>query len=115
MAFLDIAPQGVGHTLVIPREKFTNLFDINPDDLGLLIKTVQIVGRMLVTSLRADGLEVQQFNGSAAGQTVFHLHFHLIPRFAGVPIIPHSEARVVGQAELAETAARILAGRHDNR
>lgn len=66
---------------------------------------------MLVSSLRADGLEVQQLNGAAAGQTVFHMHFHLIPRFAGVPIIPHSQARVVQQLELAEMAARILDGR----
>jgi histidine triad (HIT) family protein len=115
LAFLDIAPQGPGHTLVIPKEDAANLFDINSDSLGLLMEAVQIVGRMLVTSLHADGLEVQQLNGPAAGQTVFHLHFHLIPRFTGAPIIPHSEARIVGQAELAEMAARILAGRHDNR
>lgn len=113
LAFLDIAPQGPGHTLVIPKEDAANLFALNPVRLSQLMSAVQTVGRMLETSLRADGLEVQQLNGSAAGQTVFHLHFHLIPRFDGVPIIPHSEARVVAQAELAEMVERILAGQQE--
>lgn len=110
LAFLDIAPQGPGHTLVIPKQRATNLFDINSTDLGLLTMAVQAVARILVTSLQADAMEIQQLNGFAAGQTVFHLHFHLIPRFFGVPITPHSEARVVQQAELAAMAARIRAG-----
>lgn len=78
LAFLDIAPQGPGHTLVIPKSGVTNLFDIAPDDLGSLLEAVQQVGKQLVAALGADGLEVQQLNGAAAGQTVFHLHFHLI-------------------------------------
>jgi histidine triad (HIT) family protein len=110
LAFLDIAPQGPGHTLVIPKSGVTNLFDITPDDLGSLLQAIQQVGRMLVAALAADGLEIQQLNGAAAGQTVFHLHFHLIPRFDGVPIIPHAEAKVADQADLAAMAARILKG-----
>lgn len=110
LAFLDIAPQGPGHTLVIPKSGVTNLFDIAPDDLGSLLRAVQQVGKQLVGALGADGLEIQQLNGAAAGQTVFHLHFHLIPRFAGVPIIPHAEAKVADQAELAAMAERILKG-----
>jgi len=110
LAFLDIAPQGPGHALVIPKSGVANLFDITPDDLGSLLQAVQQVGRQLVAALGADGLEVQQLNGAAAGQTVFHLHFHLIPRFAGIPIIPHAEAEVADQAELAAMAARILRG-----
>ena len=106
-AFLDIAPQSPGHTLVIPKTNSTNIFDIRLIDLGALASTVQVVGRNLVASLCADGLEIQQLNGTAAGQTVFHLHFHLIPRFAGVPIIPHSEARIIEHAELSQMAARI--------
>lgn len=108
LAFLDIAPQGPGHTLVIPKAGATNLFEIAARDLGALAQTVQRVGRMLVSALNADGLEIQQLNGAAAGQTVFHLHFHLIPRFTGVPIIPHADARLVEQVELANMAARIL-------
>jgi histidine triad (HIT) family protein len=108
LAFLDIAPQGPGHTLVIPKSGATNLFDISPDDLGSLLQAAQQVGRMLVAALGADGLEIQQLNGTAAGQTVFHLHFHLIPRFVGVPITPHAEADVVDQAELAAMAERIV-------
>ena len=108
LAFLDIAPQGPGHTLVIPKSGATNLFNIASDDLCSLLKAVQQVGKQLVAALGADGLEIQQLNGAAAGQTVFHLHFHLIPRFAGVPIIPHAEAVVADQTELAAMAARIL-------
>lgn len=110
LAFLDIAPQGPGHTLVIPKSGATNLFDISPDDLSSLLQAVQQVSRMLVAALGADGLEIQQLNGAATGQTVFHLHFHLIPRFAGVPIIPRAEVKLADQTELAAMAARIVKG-----
>jgi histidine triad (HIT) family protein len=100
IAFLDIAPQGPGHTLVIPKICAANIFDLPCDISGNLFRSVQAVSRILVSALNADGLEIFQFNGAAAGQTVFHIHFHLIPRFKGVPILSHSEAKLIDDGEL---------------
>lgn len=107
VAFLDFAPQGPGHTLLVPKTSAQNIFDLPCDEAGALMSAMQTVGRQLVTALAADGLEVQQLNGSAAGQTVFHLHFHLIPRFSGVPIIPHAQAVRVEDHALRTMAERI--------
>ncbi len=100
LAFMDVMPRGDGHVLVIPKAKARNLLDIEPDDLAELAKTVQIVGKAAKTALSADGLTIQQFNESAGGQVVFHLHVHVIPRFSGVPMKPHS-----GQMEKPEVLA----------
>lgn len=108
LSFLDIAPQGPGHTLVIPKSlKIVGLLDFPPHKLSPFINSVQHVGKGLVSALNADGLEVQQLNGPAAGQTVFHLHFHLIPRFNGVPILTHTQAKRASHEELDQIARRI--------
>jgi histidine triad (HIT) family protein len=108
LAFMDVMPRGDGHVLVIPKAKARNLLDVEPDALAEVAKAVQVVGRAAKQALSADGLTVQQFNESAGGQVVFHLHFHVIPRFEGVPLKPHT-----GQMEnsdvLAELASRIRA------
>jgi len=83
-------PQADGHTLVIPKQNTVNLFDMPANLWGEYMKTVQQVARAVKEGMRADGLLVQQFNGPAAGQTVFHLHFHLIPRWEGVALRRHS-------------------------
>jgi histidine triad (HIT) family protein len=105
---MDVVPRGDGHVLVIPKTKARNLLDIAPDDLSEVAKAVQVVGRAAKAALSADGLTIQQFNESAGGQVVFHIHFHIIPRFEGVPLKPHT-----GQMEkpevLAELAAKIRA------
>ena len=90
LAFMDVMPRGDGHVLVIPKAKARNLLDIEPDDLAELAKAVQIVGRAAKNALSADGLTIQQFNESAGGQVVFHIHFHVIPRFEGVALKPHT-------------------------
>ncbi|MBF9195322.1 HIT family protein [Microvirga terrestris] len=90
LAFMDVMPRGDGHVLVIPKAKARNLLDVEPDDLAELAKAVQIVGNAVKTALSADGLTVQQFNESAGGQVVFHIHFHVIPRFEGVALKPHT-------------------------
>ncbi|WP_414471752.1 HIT family protein [Microvirga sp. M2] len=101
LAFMDIMPRGEGHVLVIPKAKARNIFDAQPDDLAELAKGVQVVARAAKHAFSADGLTVQQFNESAGGQVVFHLHVHVIPRFEGVPLKPHT-----GQME----ANDVLAG-----
>jgi histidine triad (HIT) family protein len=102
LAFMDVMPRGDGHVLVIPKVKARNLLDIEPDDLAELAKTVQIVGKAAKTALSADGLTIQQFNESAGGQVVFHIHFHVIPRFEGVALKPHT-----GQMEKPDVLARM--------
>ncbi|EIM25567.1 HIT family protein [Microvirga lotononidis] len=108
LAFMDVMPRGDGHVLVIPKAKARNILDVNPDDLAELAKAVQIVGKAAKTALSADGLTIQQFNEGAGGQVVFHIHFHVLPRFEGVALKPHS-----GQMEkpeiLADFAAKIRA------
>ena len=90
LAFMDIMPRGEGHALVIPKAKARNILDAQPDDLAELMKAVQIVARASKQAFGADGLTIQQFNESAGGQVVFHLHVHVIPRFDGVPLRPHT-------------------------
>ena len=108
LAFMDIMPRGDGHVLVIPKARARNILDVDPVDLADLMRAVQIVAKAAKAAFSADGLTIQQFNESAGGQVVFHLHFHVIPRFDGVALKPHT-----GQMEkpelLAELAAKIRA------
>lgn len=90
IAFMDVMPQGPGHTLVVPRAPSRNLLDADPDFLGSLFAVVQKIAVAAKSALGADGVTVMQFNEPASGQTVFHLHVHVIPRFEGVALKPHS-------------------------
>ena len=108
LAFMDVMPQGEGHTLVIPKAPSRGLLDAEPQTLAALIATVQRVGRAVKAAFDADGLTLFQYNEPAAGQTVFHLHFHLVPRYDGVPLKRH-EGGMADNAVLAEHAARIRA------
>lgn len=87
-AFLDIMPRAPGHTLVLPKAPARNLLDVGADDLAHVAKVVQKVAKAAVAVFGVDGVTVQQFNESAGGQVVFHLHVHVIPRKAGVPMKP---------------------------
>ncbi|RWB29234.1 MULTISPECIES: HIT family protein [unclassified Mesorhizobium] len=106
VAFMDVMPQGPGHTLVVPKAPSRNLLDADPAVFGPLFANVQKVARAVKKAFDADGVTVMQFNEPASGQTVFHLHVHIIPRFEGIPLKPHS-----GQMEkpevLAENAGKI--------
>ncbi|MBM6592568.1 HIT family protein [Microvirga pudoricolor] len=106
LAFMDIMPRGAGHTLVIPKIPSRNILDADPESLGELMKGVQRVALAAKSAFGADGVTIQQFNESAGGQVVFHLHVHVIPRFEGEPLKPHT-----GQMEkpdvLAEHAERL--------
>ena len=108
LAFMDVMPQGPGHTLVVPKVKARTLLDIAPGDLAALITRVQKVAAAVKTAFEADGLTVFQFSEPAGGQTVFHLHFHVVPRFEGVPLGRH-EGAMANPAVLTAHAARIAA------
>jgi histidine triad (HIT) family protein len=93
LAFLDIMPQAPGHTLVVPKTSARNILDVAPDDLAYLIKVTQKIAKTAVAVFAADGLNIFQFNEPAAGQTVFHLHFHVIPRKDGVALRPPASVK----------------------
>jgi histidine triad (HIT) family protein len=90
IAIMDIMPRGEGHALVIPKVKARNILDVEPDDFAELMKAVQVVAKAAKQAFNADGVTIQQFNETAGGQIVFHLHVHVLPRFEGVPLKPHS-------------------------
>lgn len=107
VAILDIHPLTTGHTLVIPRRHFPNLFELPEDIAAAVGRTTARVARLLQRELSLDGLSVCQANGKAAGQEVFHTHVHLIPRKAGDAVIRVSRPLIVEGAELASLAARL--------
>jgi histidine triad (HIT) family protein len=108
LAFLDVMPQADGHVLVLPKAAAENLFDLDPAAAGAVIRTVQKVARAARDAFRADGVTIMQFNGPAAGQTVFHYHVHIVPRVEGQPLRSHG--RGMADAKLLEEhAARLRA------
>jgi histidine triad (HIT) family protein len=107
-ALMDIMPRGDGHCLVIPKAPSRNLLDVSDDSLAAVMRTSQKLARAVMKAFDADGVTVQQFNESAGGQVVFHLHVHIIPRFAGVSLKPHS-GQMEDQAVLAANAEKIRA------
>ena len=106
LAFLDIMPRSDGHALVITKEKARDLYDISPAGLAKLMAVVQTLAPKIKQAMGADGVLIAQFNGAAAGQTVFHLHVHIIPRKEGEPLRPEG-ARMEDQTKLAATAEQI--------
>jgi histidine triad (HIT) family protein len=107
-AFMDVFPQSRGHTLVIPKHSVArNLLEEEPERLSNLILGVQRVARAVRAALNPDGLVVTQFNGAPAGQTIYHLHFHIIPRWEGVALGHHAEGGMADMAELKDLAAQI--------
>lgn len=108
VAFMDVMPQGPGHLLVVPKAASRNLLDADPEVLSRLMPVVQTLARAAKAAFAADGVTVMQFNEPASGQTVFHLHVHIIPRFEGEPLHPHSGAMEKPEI-LAEHAERVRA------
>jgi histidine triad (HIT) family protein len=106
LAFLDIMPRTEGHTLVITKEKARDLFDVRPEALAKLMAVVRKLAPQIRDAVGADGVLIQQFNGAAAGQTVFHLHVHIVPRKEGEPLKPQA-GKMGDQAKLAATAEKI--------
>jgi histidine triad (HIT) family protein len=107
LAFLDIMPRSPGHTLVIPKARAVNMLDIEPDDLCDLMRGVRKLAPVIKRAMGADGLLIQQFNEAAAGQMVFHIHFHIVPRFEGKSL-KHCASEMEDADVLAANAARII-------
>ena len=108
IAFMDIMPQAEGHTLVIPKEGAESIFDLSPDAAAALIKTTKKVATAVKEVTSAEGVMIAQLNGAAAGQTVFHIHFHIIPRSGGADFKIHARDKADFE-KLKALAAKITA------
>lgn len=108
LAFMDVMPQSEGHTLVIPKIEAVDIFDLPPDGLKHLVLTTQHVARGVRAAFAPAGVMLAQLNGSGAGQSVFHIHFHIIPRHAGADMKLHARD-MVDMSVLEAHAARIRA------
>lgn len=106
LAFMDVMPQAPGHLLVIPKRGSRNLLDADPAVLSTLLPVVQKLAVAAKEAFEADGVFIAQFNEPAAGQTVFHLHFHVIPRHEGQALKPHT-GKMEDGAVLTENAQKI--------
>lgn len=108
LVIMDVMPQAPGHALVIPKSASRNLLDAEPMALGSAIAVVQRIARAAKAAFDADGISIMQFNEAAGGQSVFHLHFHVIPRHDGVPLRAHS-GQMEDQDVLAANAEKLRA------
>ena len=106
LAFLDIMPRTIGHSLVLPKAPARNILDIGAEDLAHVMAVTQKVARGAMKAFSADGVTIQQFNEGAGGQVVFHLHVHVIPRKTGVPMKPPASEKEKPDL-LAEHAKRL--------
>jgi histidine triad (HIT) family protein len=108
LAFMDVMPRADGHVLVLPKSPARNLLDVSPEALSTLILAVQKIARAAKAGMEADGVTIHQFNEPAGGQSVFHIHFHVIPRWDGVGL-GHHAARMADPADLRPHAEKIRA------
>jgi histidine triad (HIT) family protein len=108
LAFMDVMPQAEGHALVIPKVQAENLFDLPPEALAATILTTQRVARAVKKAFDAPGILIAQLNGAPAGQSVFHIHFHVVPRHEGFDLRLHARD-MADHAVLAQHAARVRA------
>lgn len=107
LSFMDLFPQTKGHTLVIPKTGGVNIHDTSHEDLAATIHSVKRISAAVNKAFNPDGIMVGQFNGAPAGQTVFHLHFHIIPRYEDMPMKGHGNATQADPDELASLAKLI--------
>ena len=106
LAFMDVMPEADGHVLVVPKEPAVDILDLSAAGLSALMATVQKVAKAVDMALKPDGILIKQYNRAAAGQSVFHIHFHIVPRREGVPMAPHGKV-MVEAARLEPIAAKI--------
>lgn len=110
LAFMDIFPQTRGHMLVVPKGVTArNLLDLPEEKVAPLMQRVHRLTKAVVKALRPDGVTVTQFNGEDAGQTIFHVHVHIIPRYAGVRLAGHGHGNKADIAELQQIASDVAA------
>ncbi|MEO1643135.1 MAG: HIT family protein [Pseudomonadota bacterium] len=108
LAFMDVFPQAEGHTLVIPKGvEARNFLEMPPEKLGSYMARVQTVAKAVEAALKPDGIIVTQFNGAPAGQTVFHLHFHIIPKSEDGRLKPHAQGGMADPETLEKVAQKI--------
>lgn len=108
VVILDVMPQADGHSLILPKAEARDLFELEPPMLGAVMTTAQRIARAIRQAFRPDGVTLMQFNGAAAGQTVFHFHLHVVPRWEGRPLRSHGRG-FADPAVLAEHAERLRA------
>jgi len=108
LAFMDVMPQAEGHTLVVPKEEAENIFELSPEGAAAMIATAQKIAKAVQTALQVPGVMLVQLNGSAAGQSVFHIHMHVIPRQGGIKLDFHARNMVEAE-KLAPIATKIRA------
>jgi histidine triad (HIT) family protein len=106
LAFMDVMPEADGHVLVVPKESAQDILDLSPDGLSAMMATVQKIAKAVDKALSPDGILLKQYNRAPAGQSVFHVHFHVLPRWKGVPLAPHGKV-MVEAARLEPIAAKI--------
>lgn len=106
LAFMDVMPEAEGHVLVVPKEGAQDILDLSADGLAAMMATVQRVARAVDKALAPGGILLKQYNREPAGQSVFHVHFHIVPRWDGVALAPHGKA-MVDAATLEPIAAKI--------
>lgn len=107
LAFLDAAPATDGHTLVVPKKHARDLLSVSPEDLAAVATASQAVARLLADQLRPDGFTVFQANGQAGWQDVFHVHFHVVPRWIGDPLRLPWKSERASREHIATIAARL--------
>ena len=107
ISFLDIRPLSEGHALVIPKAHYIDVFDITQKDLEAVYNAVKKLSVAIKEATKADGISIIQQNGKAAGQDIFHLHVHVVPRFAGVKLQSFHELKVVERIDLDKMARKI--------
>lgn len=108
LAFMDVMPQSEGHTLVIPKYPAENLFDLDLDYALAMVRTVKKLAPAVKKAVNAPGLMIAQLNGAQAGQTVFHIHTHIIPRWDGIDMKLHAR-EMADMKELEKLAEKIRA------
>lgn len=97
VSFMDVFPQSRGHCLVVPKSPSRNILEVAPKDIGRLFGGVQRIAIAVEKAFKPDGVVITQFNGAPAGQTVFHTHVHIIPRYSDEPLSRHAEQGEDGQ------------------
>lgn len=106
LAFMDVMPEADGHVLVVPKEPAQDILDLSSAGMAAMMASVQKVAMAVDKALAPDGILLKQYNRAAAGQSVFHVHFHIVPRWEGVPMAPHGKV-MVQAAVLEPIAAKI--------
>jgi histidine triad (HIT) family protein len=106
LAFMDVMPEADGHVLVVPKEGAQDILDLSAEGLAAMMATTQKIAKAVDRALSPDGILLKQYNRAAAGQSIFHVHFHIVPRWEGVPMAPHGKV-MVQPAVLEPIAAKI--------